>query len=600
MVEDARKTETEYLAEVTALMGRAEYLQAYDAARGALEDWPRSEDLWHQAALALARSGAVGQALKAFEENGLGDIKTENMLTLHGRLYKDLGLAAGDGERRKLLETSGGLYAEAYGLTGGHYPAINVATVAALAGDAARSEDWASRVLGHAEMQAKDPSYYALASRAEAELLLRKTEAAGRSIAAAAKAGDIDFAARAATLKQLRLVCERLGLDAAMLDPLRPPAVVHYCGHIIGAPGAPSRFPADQEAEVAAEMQAIFERRPVSRAVGSLAAGADILAAEAALAAGAELDVVLPFDLEEFIAVSVRPAGQAWERRMRACLDAAGDRVHYVTQEAYLGDDALFGYAAEYAVGLTLLRARFLAADAFQLAVWDGVEGGPSDAAGTWSDMAKGDRAGLDRETARVRSTKPPASPADSAAPAGPSKLSRKPRCLLFGDFKGFSKLTDVQLPVYVSEVLGTCAKVLDARQKHLTFKNTWGDGLFIVFDDVEAATECAFALQEAVSAIDHAALDLPSTLGLRLGFHYGPVYETVDPVLGRPNCFGFHVSRAARVEPITPEKSVYVTEETAAAIALFCPGRFRAEYVGQVPLAKGYGSFRMHHLQPA
>lgn len=594
-------TEQELLANVRALMGKAEYLQAYDAAENALEAFPDSEDLWHQAALAQARSGAVGQALMTFEEHGLGKIETENMLSLHGRLYKDLGLAEERAERQKLLGQSMDLYAKAFAVSGGHYPAINVATLAALADDPARSEDWAGRVLAHPEMQEADPPYYTRASQAEALLLLRRTEEAGRAIAVAAAAADIDFAARAATLKQLRLICDRLDLDPAVLDPLKPPAVVHYCGHIVAAPGAVGRFPADQEARVAAEIADIFARRPISRAIGSLAAGADILAAEAALEAKAELDIVLPFDLEEFIDVSVRPSGEGWETRMRRCLDAAGSRVHYVTREKYLQDDALFGYASEFAIGLTLLRARFLAADAYQLAVWDGERGGPSDVAGTWIDMDKADQAGLGRETVRVQSTKstePPASADAGDDQAG--RLRREPRCLLFGDFKGFSKLTDEQLPVYVNEVLGTCSKVLAGRGKHLTFRNTWGDGLFMVFDDVAAAADCAFSLQEAVSAIDHATLGLPSTLGLRLGFHYGPVYETIDPVLGRENCFGFHVSRAARVEPITPEKSVYVTEETAAAIALFCPGQYRAEYVGQVPLAKGYGAFRMYHLQPA
>lgn len=595
---DAIGTAEDRFADVTALMRQAEYLQAFDAAEGALEAFPDSEALRHQAVLALARSGAVGQALKAFEEHGLARIRSEDMLSLHGRLYKDLGLAAGGAERRRLLDAAIGYYADAYSVSGGAYPAINVATIAALAGERAQVNDWAGRVLAHAEMQAPDPTYYALASQAEALLLLRRSEDARAVVAAAAAAPDIDFAARAATLKQLRLICGHLDLNPDILAPLQPPAVAHYCGHIVSAPGATGRFPADQTAQVAAEIAEAFRRRPISRAVGSLAAGADILAAEAALAAGAALDVVLPFDLEEFVEISVRPAGGDWERRMRACLQAAA-QAHYVTEEAYLGDDALFGYATEYAIGLTLLRARFLAADACQLAVWDGDAGGPDDVAGTWSDMEKARRAGMAQDVVRVQSNRGGAASGAAAPAPAPKRLRREPRCLLFGDFKGFSKLTDVQLPVYVDEVLGACAAVLDARQAHLTFRNTWGDGLFMVFDDIAAAADCAFALQAAVTSIDHAALGLPDTLGLRLGFHYGPVYETVDPVLGRKNCFGFHVSRAARVEPITPEKSVFATEQTAAALAVHCGDAYRAEYVGQMPLAKGYGSFRMYHLQP-
>lgn len=594
------------LQEVKQLMADAEYLQAHDAATRALEAFPDDMALRHQAVLALARSGATEQALIQFEAANLDAVASEDMLALHGRLYKDRGLAAAGPERRENFGKAANYYRRAFKVSGGAYPAINVATLAALAGDQPEADAWAARVLAHADIQASTPNYYDLASKAEALLLLNRAADATAAIAAAAAAADIDFAARAATLKQLRLICDALGRDPALLKPLQPPAVAHYCGHIIAAPGADGRFKATEEAAVAAEIARVFRERPISRAVGSLAAGADILAAEAALAAGAVLDVVLPFELEEFIEISVRPAGGNWEARMRHCLEAADHRVHYVTEEASLGDDALFGYATEFALGMTVLRARFLAADAYQIAVWDGEPGGPSDIAGTWADMEKARGAGLAQEIVSVAGRTAPPAPVQAQVvptvdgPAAEEAQRRVPRCLLFGDFKGFSRLGDDLLLIYVREVLGVCADVLDRHGAHLQFRNTWGDGLFLVLDDVAAAADCAFDLQSAVSGIDRERLGLPSTLGLRLGFHYGPVYVTRDPVLDRMNCFGFHVSRAARVEPITPENAVYVTEPTAAAIALACPDRYRADYVGQMPLAKNYGSFRMYHLRLA
>ncbi|MEQ9125336.1 MAG: adenylate/guanylate cyclase domain-containing protein, partial [Alphaproteobacteria bacterium] len=401
-------------------------------------------------------------------------------------------------------------------------------------------------------------------------------------------------------LGQLRLIVDALGQNPALLDPLTPPPVVHFLGHIVAPPGAPGRFPADQEPDVRAGVEAALRRRPVSRAIGSLAAGADVVIAEAALAAGAEVDVVLPFRLDEFVEISVRPAGEAWVARMQACL-ARARQVHYVTEDAYLGDDALFAYATEFALGLAALRARWLNTEVYQLAVWDGTPPDPGVVGGTANDLALGRRLGLAQEIVPVRSTRQAGGAmAASSPPAAAARIGRTPRSLLFGDFKGFSRLDDAQLPVYVAEVLGRCADVLKRHEAHLVFRNTWGDGLFLVLDDVAAAADCAFDLQAAIEAIDRAALGLPETLALRLGFHYGPVYETVDPVLGRPNCFGYHVSRAARVEPITPEGAVYVTEQTAAAMALACPDRYRCEYVGRAPLAKGYGSFPMYHVRPA
>ncbi|MEM7746332.1 MAG: adenylate/guanylate cyclase domain-containing protein, partial [Pseudomonadota bacterium] len=178
-----------------------------------------------------------------------------------------------------------------------------------------------------------------------------------------------------------------------------------------------------------------------------------------------------------------------------------------------------------------------------------------------------------------------------------PDMGNRRQRTMIFGDLKGFSALSDAQLPRFVDTVLGTCAEVLDAHGAHLQFRNTWGDGLFVVFDDLAAAVACAFTLRDAIGGIDLAAHGLPPALGLRLGLHYGPVYESTDPVLQRLNFFGYHVSRAARIEPITPEGEVYVTEQAAAALAVDAYADFRCDYVGRVPLAKGYGTFPMYAL---
>ena len=96
---------------------------------------------------------------------------------------------------------------------------------------------------------------------------------------------------------------------------------------------------------------------------------------------------------------------------------------------------------------------------------------------------------------------------------------------------------------------------------------------------------------------VDLEALGLPSYIALRLGAHFGPVYERNDPILDQPNFFGVHVSKAARIEPITPEGCVYVTEHMAAFLALDGKARFTCDYVGSVPAAKNYGEFPMYLL---
>jgi class 3 adenylate cyclase len=167
---------------------------------------------------------------------------------------------------------------------------------------------------------------------------------------------------------------------------------------------------------------------------------------------------------------------------------------------------------------------------------------------------------------------------------------------MLFGDVKGFSKLTEEQVPAFVTRVLGTLGDVLAQYGDSVLYRNTWGDGIFLVLKDASAAARCALQLQSALDAIDLPAHGLPDTLSIRLGGHFGPVFEATDPVQGLTNFFGAHVSRTARIEPVTPPGEVYVTEQFAARLALE-PGGFACDYVGQVPAAKDYGTMRMYHL---
>ena len=167
---------------------------------------------------------------------------------------------------------------------------------------------------------------------------------------------------------------------------------------------------------------------------------------------------------------------------------------------------------------------------------------------------------------------------------------------MLFGDVKGFSKLTESQIPAFVTHVLGAMGNVLARYEESVLYRNTWGDGIFLVLDEAATAARCALDLQAALETIDLAACELPDTLSLRLGGHFGPAFEIVDPVQRLTNYFGAHVSRTARIEPVTPPGEVYVTEQFAARLALDRDS-FACDYVGQVPAAKSYGTMRMYHL---
>lgn len=60
----------------------------------------------------------------------------------------------------------------------------------------------------------------------------------------------------------------------------------------------------------------------------------------------------------------------------------------------------------------------------------------------------------------------------------------------------------------------------------------------------------------------------------------------------------GSHVSRTARIEPVTPPGTVYVTEPFAASLILGASREFTCDYVGHMPAAKDYGRLRMYRLR--
>ena len=423
-----------------------------------------------------------------------------------------------------------------------------------------------------------------LATALEAHLVRGDLDAARGLVDQVVAAAGSDDAALATTGRQLERIVAAKKLDSSVLAAFKVPTVVHFLGNT-------------HATTVAADIAGLLKGIRVGAAYGSLAAGADILFAEALLKQGVALNVVLPFATADFIEQSVRPAGEDWITRFEACL-AAAKTVRFATEDAYLGDDQLFPYSSSLAMGLASLCARHLHAPLMQLAVWDGVvdEGAIVDTA---ADMSAWREAGH------------PVKLVPTGADANVEKLPpwhrpkvargrRDTRAMLFGDIHGFSKLSDAQLPLFTDKIMGTLGEVARRHKQHIAFVNTWGDGIFIVFRDAGRAAACALDMQDAMNAIDLKAAGLPETLKLRLGGHLGPVYELDDPVTDRPNYYGAHVSRAARIEPITPEGCVYVTETFAAMLALHNAGQFSCDYVGNTEMAKHYGRLRMFLLRRA
>ncbi len=421
-------------------------------------------------------------------------------------------------------------------------------------------------------------------------MILGEMERASDALARAGEISQGNHAGRASTLHQLKMVCELLECDPSVLAPIANPNVAHFCGHRILPEGMNGRFPSGEEARVAAEFRETFDRLDIGFGYGSMAAGADILAAEALLDRGAELHVILPFDREEFVRTSVAPAGRSWIERFERCLGEA-EIVRTANPGEYLNDPVLFDFCAQIAMGRTLMKAKDVESEAHQVAVWDGIEtNGP---AGTAVDVSRW--RGTGRSTS-VISVEPA-----STKPAGGAEDSiRQVRAIVFGDFAGFSTLTDAQHMVFQEEVMGGVARCIDPFRESILSSRTWGDGIYLVLDDIGAAAGCALAIQDAVRDMDFEKMGLPSLRSIRVAAHAAPIFDDDDPISGARVFFGAGVTQAARIEPRTPEGETYTTYPFAALAVLEGEGAFDTQYVGTLPAAKGYGTFPLFALRRA
>ena len=575
---------------------QGEYLVAFEGARSAVLAGATGVVIRWLGVLALARAGSTERARRYFDDWSLGTgaedrdpAIAEDLWALDARIAKDGAVATDGVDRAGRCADAARRYELIWDRMGRPYSGVNAATLWLLAGERARASELAGLVrsvsAGSTPLSASD-RYWQCATLAECALIEARVDDASGYLGQADRCGLADLSARASTRRQLLMICRHLELSPSLLDELPVPGVVHYTGHMAAQAGG--RFPADGSNELRQRIGDSLARRSVGFGYGSLGAGADIVVAEELLARGADLHVFIPCQREAFVAASVAPAGPEWVARFERCLSAATS-VTWLTDELDVTDPSLLAFNAHVAMGSARLQAGRLVTEPRQLAVWDGTPGDP--AAGTGSEVHAWNDAGMATDVVDVP-VKEPTSPAWSAT------SERQVCSVLVGDFKGYSRLRDDQLAMFVEQFTSRIAAVIDRHGPMVLDRNTWGDGLIVFIDDPVTAARCALELQQAVAAVDLEAHGLPVDLGLRVSLHAGPMIAMVDPVRRLPAFFGAQVVRAARIEPTTPEGEVYVTEAFAALLALADPDGITCQYVGREATAKGYGIMALYLLR--
>ena len=472
----------------------------------------------------VARAGDTLRAWRMFVDAG-GLLATDpQSSSLKGRLLKDRALKAVGAERAALLDEAEQAYLQSAGVGPATYPLINAATIALLNDKRDQARALAAQTIALIDSGAHEAetAYWLSATRAEAYLLLDRIDGAQAALATAIAHDGEAWEDHAATLRQFRIILERVGQPADWLDRFRPPVSLQISG-IIGLK------PGDDGAE-ARIVQAVRDINP-GFVFGALAAGADIVAAEAAIALGAQLYVILPASIEAFRRDSVQAFDGNWSNRFDALLDSA----EYVEAPAETDrvSEAGIAIANEVAMGMALRKARALESQAIAMRIQRRFDAAPPPGSGdaAWRGQ------GLQLIEVEVAGERPNVS---------------KPLAIL-----DRAAVVATGTDAAQAGLLAAGGKLLGQSKGHAILR----------FDTLPAAAAGALAAsQDGRLAIDYLVLD-DDGLGA----------STDDPF-----------ARVAHIAQTAPPGSVYASEPASHALALHAPD-LRCEAIGDIATPLGH-----------
>lgn len=422
--------------------------------------------------------------------------------------------------------------------------------------------------------------------------------------------------------KILALLAEhKLAFPEQILEILKPPVIVIFAGQPIDPQATQDIFfPQAIEHLVS---QSIVERLDkINAEIGycSAACGSDLLFIEAMLDRGAEVNIILPFAEEDFINARIRYAGDKWERRFQNALKLASS-VTWSTNDPYLCDDELFRYNNLLIEGGARLRAESLLTIPQLMVVMDylapALPGSAADFMDQWADITSLHMIDLDEIRDKVPelisglSTDMESMENNDEVKISQSTHPRIVKSMLFADIVHYSKMKEEQLPA-IFKFLGAVKQHIEPQMEHIDLVESWGDALYVAMSSSRAMADYAFALCKALEEVDHRAFGLSVKPELRIGLHVGPVYEGEHPLTGRKIIFGQHVSRAARIEPITVPGEIYTSEHfvavlkseenaarhAAEATQSVFEEKYDPEYIGILELPKKFGNQAVYHLK--
>lgn len=409
-----------FVANIDDMMDAGDNFRARNLALDALAHFPRSAELLYRAFLAAMRTGSLGEAQRLHDQvyKGVTDKHKlrdrlvdalqsgiqakwsrgqvpddedadaeaefqrdlpnrlqklyEDVLVMPARLLKERALGSHRTADRRLVSKAAEAYEDAWRTTHGYFPAINAATLHRIAGNQERATEIARQT--RQDLRRNDGSYWALATIGEAELLLGNIDAA-REAFSKALATENAQGRVAPTRLQLRRLAPALNMtEAEILGLLPQGAVIVFSGHLTRKP---EDLPQGRAKELRQGIIKVLENANAAMAYGALGAGGDALFADALLQRRVPLNVVLPFQPEDFIKLSITgriapedapkfAAQMEKATSLRILADESHDRMRVNEQ------DERFLHANRHMLGLALLKADELVAPVRLCTMWDG------------------------------------------------------------------------------------------------------------------------------------------------------------------------------------------------------------------------------------
>ncbi|HEX9933141.1 MAG TPA: hypothetical protein VGB08_09895 [Allosphingosinicella sp.] len=503
--------------------------------------------------MSYARAGALDYAWQRFGEEGfLSEAASPIVLNVKGRLLKALAARAPGAQRVSLFAAAASAYESAAAIAPSSYSLINAATLYFLASDPERARSLAERTRSLVDAEPDEPEtpYWRSATRAEALLLLNREAEARAAFAEAIALAPQAWEDHASTLRQFALILDAQGKDAAWLDAHRPPRSLHFGGHMSFDAGVSRREHLDDK------IAALLDEEKVGFGYGALAAGADIIVAEALVGRGAELHAVLPGGAETFAAVSVDPFGTVWRQRFDALLGRAAT-VRAVRPLGAPPDPETIALADEIAMGAAAMNARRLESHALQLLVAD-ADAGERDPAGASAGW-------------RQRVVAAPREAAAAAAAGLPSAAHRR--------------LALLTIRAEAGDALAAIAAGLQGEPPAVL--GPYYTGREIVVGYAGPAEAAATAVKLATEA------------GAAVGGHYGVAQPVRDPFGGELRIGGDAAALAAGAAASAPPGSACVTADFAAALAASGEARVHSELIGELDARDGSEPVELYALKP-